>query len=65
MSSSLNDELENLAHTLNDIRTVQECNKATIDRAIELQNRIGSRIQMLTERLDRLTKEANYAGKTT
>lgn len=63
MSNLLNDELENLAHTLVDIKTLQECNKATIERAVELQERIGSRIKMLEERLDRLTKEA-YARET-
>lgn len=52
------DEIENLAHTLIDLKTLHECNQYAIDRAMNLQNKISSRLEMLEGRMDRLTKES-------
>lgn len=53
----IKDELENMAHILNDVKTVQDVIKNLVEKANEIDSRLEPRIKMLSERLDRLTAE--------
>ena len=47
-------ELENLAHTLNDIKTSIKCSELLIKSHIELIERLNPRVQLLEGRVDSL-----------
>jgi len=55
MNDIFKKEIENLAHTLNDIRTVIECSKLLLKEHKNLVNRLEPRIDVLQTRIDFLT----------
>ena len=50
-------ELENLAHTLIDLKTISQCIDLSIERAVTTQRNIRERIEVLSERIDKITVE--------
>lgn len=58
--SHLEDELINLGHTLNDVKTVLEAGNKLEEQAIKVRKQLEPRIKMLEQRLDELAK---WGGK--
>lgn len=53
----MKEELEALAHTLNDIKTVLECNVDFAQKALQISENLKPRIKMLEQRIDEMAKE--------
>ncbi len=52
---TLKKELENLAHTLNDIQTSIKCSEELIEGHVNLVGRLVPRMEVLKTRIDQLT----------
>lgn len=57
MKQSLEKEIENLSHTLNDVNTSLKCSKKLLEGHSDLVKRLEPRIEDLKMRIDRLTIE--------
>ena len=52
------EQIEHLAHVLNDLKAISKCNEGTLKRALHIQENLDKRLGMLDERMDRICNES-------